>query len=119
MDKGALFERAGYRVAIDQLWKSYHVGEEVFNALRGVTCVMVKGEVTVIQGPSGCGKSTLLNMLGGIDRQDRGQVMVGLQNLGGESSEGELSTFRLREVGFIFQAYNLIAGLTALENLLL
>jgi ABC-type lipoprotein export system ATPase subunit len=119
MDKSGLFERAGYRVAVDRVWKSYRAGGEVFNALKGVTCSMSDGQVTVIQGPSGCGKSTLLNMVGGVDHQDRGQLTVGPRNLDEACSERELAAFRLREVGFVFQTHNLIAGLTALENLLL
>ncbi len=116
-DGAGLFKQPGVNIEIRDVHKSYRVGEEVYEALRGVSCDIPRGKVTTIQGPSGCGKSTLLNMLSGVDHPSQGTVKVG-ENLIGESrSERDLAAYRLHEVGFIFQAFNLIPGLTAIGNL--
>ena len=112
-----LFRRQGLDISVDGLFKTYRTGAELFAALNGVSCQIRQGQVTVLQGPSGCGKSTFLNMLGGIDRADRGALRIGDRNLNGKVSERELSRYRLHDVGFVFQAFNLIPGLTALDNL--
>ena len=106
-------------VRVIQLCKGYRVGERNYPVLKEVCFETKKGEVAIVQGPSGCGKSTFLNMLGGIDKPDRGTVQVGEGELSRQMTERDLSRYRLYEVGFIFQAYNLIPGLTALENLVL
>jgi putative ABC transport system ATP-binding protein len=112
-----LFERAGFDVNVVEIHKTYRVAEDAYQALQGVTCRMPRGQVTIVQGPSGCGKSTLLNMLSGIDHPDRGVVSVSDRALTEVKSERELAHFRLHEVGFVFQAFNLIPGLTAMQNL--
>lgn len=112
-----LFGRPGMDVCAQEVFKEYRVRKITYPALRGVSCVIKRGEVTVIQGPSGCGKTTFLNMLGGIDRPDRGKLQVGDKELGRQMSERDLERYRLHDVGFVFQAFNLIPGLTALENL--
>ena len=117
MQQTSLFRSPGHSITVAALQKSFRSGEEIYHALQGVTCAMPQGKVTIIQGPSGCGKSTLLNMLGGVDRPDDGRVTIGDRDLTAIRAERELAHYRLREVGFIFQAFNLIAGLTALENL--
>ena len=84
-------------------------------ALRGVDFSVQKGEFVSLSGPSGSGKSTLLNVIGGLDRPDEGTVTVDGVDLS-ELSESELADMRLRKIGFVFQAYNLIPVLSALEN---
>jgi putative ABC transport system ATP-binding protein len=116
-DQQNLFRQAGLAVTVQEIWKSYSIADELFHALKGVSCRIQPGSVTIIQGPSGCGKSTLLNMLGGVDHPDRGQVTVGEQSLEKERSQRVLADYRLRKVGFVFQSFNLISGLTALDNL--
>lgn len=112
-----LFKKLGFDVEVRDIHKSYRVGDEVYEALKGVSCDIPRGKVTTIQGPSGCGKSTLLNMLSGVDHPDRGTVQVGDRNLSATRAERELSRYRLLEVGFVFQSFNLISGLTAFGNL--
>lgn len=85
-------------------------------ALRDVTLDLLKGEFLVIVGPSGSGKSTLLNLLGGMDRPTSGSVTVGDLDLT-HASESQLTQYRRHAVGFIFQLYNLVPTLTALENI--
>ena len=84
-------------------------------ALRGADLTINAGEFVSLAGPSGSGKSTLLNVIGGLDGFDAGRVVVGGVNLGGLNA-AELAEMRLRNVGFVFQAYNLIPVLTAREN---
>ncbi len=103
-------------VEIDNLHKSYTTGGETTNVLRGTDLRMKKGEMIMVMGPSGSGKTTLLNLLGGIDGPDSGVLVVDgldLTKLGKKS----LNKFRRERVGFIFQFYNLIPTLTAIENI--
>lgn len=101
-----------------QLTKEYHVGDMTVYALRGVNLELFPGEFVVILGPSGSGKSTLLNILGGLDTPSSGSVRYLEHNLSQATAE-ELSQFRREHVGFVFQFYNLIPSLTALENVAL
>lgn len=84
-------------------------------ALRGVDCVIKEGEFTALRGPSGCGKSTLLNIIGGLDNPTTGTVKVGGQDIS-HLSQNDLIDFRKDNIGFVFQAYNLVPVLTAREN---
>lgn len=93
------------------LIKEYEEGR--IKALRGVNMEVKKGEFVAIMGPSGCGKSTLLNMLGALDRPTSGDVIIDGQKL---SEIKNLDEFRLKKIGFIFQAFHLIPTLTAIEN---
>ena len=102
-------------VAITDLFKSYKTGSETTEVLKGLELDLKKGEMVMIMGPSGSGKTTLLNILGGIDSSDSGTVEVSGQNLM-EMHAKSLLGFRRDHVGFIFQFYNLIPTLTALEN---
>jgi putative ABC transport system ATP-binding protein len=95
--------------------KVYHMGEVEIHALRGVDLDLFSGEFVVLLGPSGSGKSTLLNILGGLDVPTSGQVWYLDHNLT-EASPAELTRYRREHVGFVFQFYNLIPSLTALEN---
>lgn len=112
-----LFKREGSEILVSDLYKSYRIGEEVYSALAGVTCRIQRGQVTVVQGPSGCGKTTLMNILGGVDTCDEGAVKIGPYDLTAQKQESVLAGYRLNDVGFVFQAFNLIPGLTALDNL--
>jgi putative ABC transport system ATP-binding protein len=95
--------------------KVYQMGEVEVHALRGVDLDLYEGELTVLLGASGSGKSTLLNILGGLDTPTGGHVMYGERDLT-RASESELTRYRRHHVGFVFQFYNLIPSLTALEN---
>jgi putative ABC transport system ATP-binding protein len=99
------------------LTKVYRTGTVEIHALRGVDVELFEGELVVLVGPSGSGKSTLLNILGGLDRPTDGVVRFRGRPLGG--SESEITRFRRDHVGFVFQFYNLIASLTAEENVAL
>jgi putative ABC transport system ATP-binding protein len=98
-----------------QLWKAYKNGKAQSWVLCGIDLQIMQGEIVAIMGPSGCGKTTLLNLLGGLDRPTWGAVIVSDRILS-SMSDSELTRLRLTEVGFIFQAYNLIPTLTAIEN---
>ncbi len=100
------------------LTKVYRMGEVDVHALRGVDLDLYPGEFVVILGPSGSGKSTLLNILGGLDVPTEGTVVYRDHDLTA-ADEDELTRYRREHVGFVFQFYNLIAGLTALENVAL
>ncbi|MEZ5660283.1 MAG: ABC transporter ATP-binding protein [Burkholderiaceae bacterium] len=93
-------------------------GEVQVRALDGVDLTLMRGEIAVLLGPSGSGKSTLLNILGGLDRASSGSVRFHGRELG-DMSERELTRFRRDHVGFVFQFYNLVPSLTALENVAL
>jgi len=96
-----------YRTAAAEVW-----------ALKGITLSLAAGELVILSGKSGCGKTTLLNMIGGLDEPSGGEVWVGGRNIG-TLSEKERTLFRRREVGTIFQSFNLIPMLTVEENIAL
>jgi putative ABC transport system ATP-binding protein len=102
-------------VELKDVKKTYRTGPIEVPALRGISLQVAAGEFLAIAGPSGCGKTTLLNIIGGLDRADSGEVLVEGKNLQVLSS-GELADLRLRRLGFVFQAYNLLPVLSALEN---
>lgn len=95
--------------------KIYQMGETTITANDKVTFAIEEGEVTVILGPSGAGKSTVLNILGGMDSPTSGQVIVDKEDIA-QFNKKELIRYRRESVGFIFQFYNLVPNLTALEN---
>lgn len=102
-------------ITLEDVGKIYHTGDIVYEALHDVNLTIDEGEMVVILGPSGSGKSTLLNMVGGLDSATSGRIMFGdkeVTNL----SDKELGEFRAIDVGIIFQFYNLIPTLTAMEN---
>ena len=102
-------------VEFREVRKTYTMGEVTINALHDASFHIERGEVCVIVGPSGAGKTTLLNILGGMDTLSEGQVIVDGKDVS-RYSEKELTTYRRFDVGFVFQFYNLIGNLTALEN---
>ena len=103
---------------VRHLSKTYRMGDVDVSALRDVTLTLREGELAVLLGPSGSGKSTLLNILGGLDVPTSGQVFYRGQELT-TADEAELTAYRRQHVGFVFQFYNLIPSLTALENVAL
>jgi putative ABC transport system ATP-binding protein len=102
-------------IRIRDLCKSYTRGDQSIPVLAGITFDIAAGEFLALIGPSGSGKSTLLNLIAGIDSADSGQILVGDTDIV-TLSEGQLADWRSGHVGFIFQFYNLIPVLTALEN---
>ena len=102
-------------VRLEGVEKDYGEGEVVTRALRDVDIEIRVGEFVAVAGPSGSGKSTLLNIMSGLDRPTAGKVFADGEDITGYSS-GRLSELRLRRIGFVFQAYNLIPVLTAYEN---
>ncbi len=95
--------------------KTYQTGETTIYANKAVSFGIEKGELAVILGTSGAGKSTVLNILGGMDQNDSGQVLIDGVDIARHSKK-ELTTYRRHDVGFVFQFYNLVPNLTALEN---
>jgi putative ABC transport system ATP-binding protein len=104
-----------WSVELRDVKKTYRAGAIEVPALRGVSLRIAAGEFLAITGPSGSGKTTLLNLIGGLDRADSGEVLVEGKDLQLLSS-GALARLRLERLGFVFQAYNLLPVLTALEN---
>lgn len=102
-------------IKTQNIHKIYNETKVPVHALNGVDLEIQKGEFTAIVGPSGSGKSTLLNIIGGLDRPTEGSIEVGGQDIS-KLSEGQLIDFRKDNIGFVFQAYNLIPVLTAKEN---
>src|SRR3990172_11309348 len=102
-------------VKVSNLKKVYNEKGMPVEALRGVELWVEKGEFLALGGPSGSGKTTLLNLIGGLDRQTGGNIFIEGREIAGLSSS-ELAELRLRRIGFVFQEYNLIPVLTAIEN---
>lgn len=102
----------------ENVTKIYGDGENAVHALRGINLTVEKGEFTAIVGTSGSGKSTLLHMLGGLDRPTTGKVMVDGKDIFSLSEE-QLTIFRRRKIGFVFQSYNLVPVLNLYENIVL
>jgi len=100
------------------LRKAYQMGEVTVNALQGVDFAVEKGEFVAIMGPSGSGKSTLLHLLGGLDAPNDGEVMLGGRRLA-HLSDDDVTIVRRRQIGFIFQFFNLLPTLSAAENVAL
>jgi len=102
-------------VTFDNVCKIYQMGEVQVAALDGMCFEIEQGELVVVVGPSGSGKTTLLNLLGGMDTCTSGRIMLGEREISA-LSEKELTQYRRHDIGFVFQFYNLVQNLTALEN---
>ena len=102
-------------IETNKLFKTYYQGDIEVNALNDVSISFKQGEFTAIVGPSGSGKTTFLNVIGGLDKPDNGKVIINNTDIT-QLSSNRLIDFRLRNIGFVFQAYNLIPVLTAKEN---
>ena len=104
------------KIELRDVSKLFHSGEQIIRAVDHVTFIIEEGEFVSLSGPSGSGKTTLLNLIGGLDRSDEGEIIVdGISTR--NRTDDELTELRLRKIGFIFQAYNLIPVLTAYENI--
>ena len=105
----------GHFVSFDQVSKIYRMGEVTIKAADKISFEIDKGEFCVIVGPSGAGKTTVLNMLGGMDTCDEGTILLDGSRIS-DYNQKELTRYRRYDVGFVFQFYNLVQNLTALEN---
>lgn len=115
---GATAEKREYVVRTKDLYKEFTMGGQVLQALKGVQLDVYKGEYISIMGPSGSGKSTLFNMVGGLDKPTNGTVFINDVDMAQLDAQ-ELAYLRCRTIGYIFQSFNLIPVMTALENVTL
>ncbi|MFH1335849.1 MAG: ABC transporter ATP-binding protein [Candidatus Zixiibacteriota bacterium] len=102
-------------IRTEDLWKIYEVGTEQVNALRGVSLKIYKGEYVAIMGPSGSGKSTLMNLIGCLDAPSKGDYYLN-EKLVSQLNDDELARIRNKEIGFVFQTFNLLPRATSLHN---
>src|SRR5271166_6229352 len=105
----------GIVIQTEELWKTYEMGTEQLHALRGVNIVIRKGEYVAIMGPSGSGKSTLMNLIGCLDSPTKGSYWLA-GRLVSDLDDDELAHIRNKEIGFVFQTFNLLPRATALHN---
>lgn len=105
-------------IQVKNLYKVYKVGNTKVYALNGVDFTIYKGEFCAIVGPSGSGKSTLLNMMAGLEKPSKGEIVIAKTHIE-KLAENQLVTFRRKHVGFIFQSYNLLQTMNAVENVAL
>jgi len=116
--KNRLMRKKSTIVKAVNLYKTYQMGEVQVHALRGLSLTIKKGEVVAIMGPSGSGKSTLMNILGCLDRPTSGTYLLNGENVQNMESD-QLADIRNRQVGFVFQSYNLLSRSTALTNVMM
>ncbi|MEG0321860.1 MAG: ATP-binding cassette domain-containing protein, partial [Oscillospiraceae bacterium] len=102
-------------IALKDIVKRYQMGEVTITAVEDISFEIAQGEFCVIVGPSGAGKTTVLNILGGMDTADEGTITVDDQIVSGYTKK-QLTSYRRYDIGFVFQFYNLVQNLTALEN---
>lgn len=105
----------GALISMRNIWKTYQMGTQQLHALKGVSFEVQKGEYVAIIGPSGSGKSTLMNLIGCLDSPSKGQYWIN-GNLVSAMTDDELATIRNKEIGFVFQTFNLLSRATALHN---
>jgi putative ABC transport system ATP-binding protein len=108
-------QHPGALISMRNIWKTYQMGNQQLHALKGVTFEVQKGEYLAIIGPSGSGKSTLMNLIGCLDSPSKGQYWIN-GNLVSTMTDDELATIRNKEIGFVFQTFNLLSRATALHN---
>jgi putative ABC transport system ATP-binding protein len=115
IQRGEELRRAGIVIRTYNLWKTYIMGDQEIHAVSGVDIEIKRGEYVAIMGPSGSGKSTLMNLIGCLDTATSGQYYIN-GNLVSEMSDDALARIRNKEVGFVFQTFNLLARATSLHN---
>jgi putative ABC transport system ATP-binding protein len=115
LERGAQLKRDSIVIRTYDLWKTYTMGDQQINAVSGVEIEIRRGEYVAIMGPSGSGKSTLMNLIGCLDTPTRGQYYIN-GNLVSEMSDDELAHIRNKEIGFVFQTFNLLPRATSLHN---
>jgi putative ABC transport system ATP-binding protein len=115
LDRGEDLRRQGVVIRTYDLWKTYIMGDQTINAVSGVDIEIRRGEYVAIMGPSGSGKSTLMNLVGCLDTPTKGLYYLN-GNLASEMSDDELARIRNKEIGFVFQTFNLLPRATALHN---
>ena len=115
LDRGEDLRRQGVVIRTYDLWKTYVMGDQQIHAVSGVDVEIRRGEYVAIMGPSGSGKSTLMNLVGCLDTPTKGLYYLN-GNLASEMSDDELARIRNKEIGFIFQTFNLLPRATALHN---
>jgi len=115
VERGEQLKRDGIVIRTYDLWKTYVMGDQEINAVSGVDIEIKRGEYVAIMGPSGSGKSTLMNLIGCLDTPSRGQYFIN-GNLVSEMSDDDLARIRNKEIGFVFQTFNLLPRATSLHN---
>src|SRR6266568_2004492 len=115
IDRGQQLKRDGIVIHTEDLWKTYIMGDQEIHAVSGVDIEIHRGEYVAIMGPSGSGKSTLMNLIGCLDTPTRGQYYIN-GNLVSEMTDDELARIRNKEIGFVFQTFNLLPRATSLHN---
>jgi putative ABC transport system ATP-binding protein len=114
-DKGEKLKRDGVVIRTYDLWKTYVMGDQTINAVAGVDLEIHRGEYVALMGPSGSGKSTLMNLIGCLDSPTKGEYFIN-GRLVSDMEDDELAQIRNREIGFVFQTFNLLPRATALHN---
>jgi putative ABC transport system ATP-binding protein len=115
IQRGEQLKRDGIVIRTYDLWKTYIMGDQEINAVSGVDIEIKRGEYVAIMGPSGSGKSTLMNLIGCLDTPTRGQYFIN-GNQVSEMTDDELARIRNKEIGFVFQTFNLLPRATSLHN---
>src|SRR5689334_14796074 len=114
-ERGSTLQRAGVVIRTYDLWKTYVMGDQEIHAVSGVDIEIKRGEYVAIMGPSGSGKSTLMNLIGCLDTPSKGQYYIN-GHLVSEMTDDELARIRNKEIGFVFQTFNLLPRATSLHN---
>src|SRR6266576_522794 len=115
VDRGERLKKDGIVIRTYDIWKTYTMGDQIINAVSGVDIEIKRGEYVAIMGPSGSGKSTLMNLIGCLDTPTSGQYYIN-GNLVSELTDDELARIRNKEIGFVFQTFNLLPRATSLHN---
>src|SRR5580693_4133231 len=115
INKGERLKREGIVIRTWDVWKTYFMGDQVINAVSGVDIEIHRGEYVAIMGPSGSGKSTLMNLIGCLDSPTRGEYFIN-GRLVSSMVDDELARIRNKEIGFVFQTFNLLPRATSLHN---
>jgi putative ABC transport system ATP-binding protein len=114
-EKGDRLKREGIVIRTYDLWKTYEMGDQTINAVAGIDLEIRRGEYVALMGPSGSGKSTLMNLIGCLDSPSKGEYFIN-GRLVSEMEDDELAQIRNKEIGFVFQTFNLLPRATSLHN---